>query len=179
MSRFRIFQVNHYDPEIMGRKKRRLFIVYSLFTPLIIIAFNFVFQTRHKPLLLSAIILPVFTAVYLYAYFRLKNEPGEMKTIGDIEFSRNLIKKRIGDSATEYNLNSIKLLELKRHIPSVTAKNSKSGYFSYILRITFMNSSSESLVVSDKPLDGRQNISIVDTLTTLKKIIQPEVLIEK
>jgi hypothetical protein len=100
-----------------------------------------------------------------------------LKTIGDIEFTRTEIIKRIGDSITEYNLQSITGLELERHIPSVTAKDSKSGYFSYILRIIFNDSSTESLVVSDKPIDRRQNLSIVETMKTLKKIIKLEIRI--
>jgi len=88
-----------------------------------------------------------------------------------------MIKKRIGDSITKYDFQTIKGLELEKHIPSVTAKDSKSGYFSYILRIFFYNSSTESLVVSDKPIDRRQNLSILETMKTLKKIIQPDIRI--
>ncbi len=177
MSRFRIYQVDHFDPQILGRKKRRLFVIYSILTPLTIMAFNTFLQTKVNFLILPIIVLPISTGIYLFLYNKLKNDPRKLKTIGDIEFTRTVIKKRIGDSITEYNLQSIKGLELERHIPSVTAKDSKSGYFSYILRIIFNNSSTESLVVSDKPIDRRQNLSIVETMKTLKKIIQPEIRI--
>jgi hypothetical protein len=177
MSRFRIYQVDHFDPQILGRKKRRLFVIYSILTPLTIMAFNALGQTKVNFLLLPIIVLTISTGIYLFLYYKLKNEPRKLKTIGDIEFTRTVIKKRIGDSITEYNLQSIKRLELERHLPSVTAKDSKSRYFSYILRIIFNNSSTESLVVSDKPIDMRQNLSIVETMKTLKKIIQPEISI--
>lgn len=151
--------------------------MYSILTPLTIMAFNILLQTKANFLLLPIIILPISTGIYLFLHYKLKNEPRKLKTIGDIEFTRTVIKKRIGDSITEYNLQSIKRLELERHIPSVTAKDSKSGYFSYILKIIFNNSSTESLVVSDKHIDRRQNLSIVETMKTLKKIIQPEIRI--
>jgi hypothetical protein len=76
-----------------------------------------------------------------------------------------------------FDPNSIKVLELEKHIPSITAKDSKSGYFSYILRIVFNDSKTESLVVSDKPIDKRLNLSIIYTLKTLKKLTMTDISI--
>jgi hypothetical protein len=66
---------------------------------------------------------------------------------------------------------------LERHIPSETIKGSKTGYFSYIIKILFTDSRKEMLVVSDKPVDSKCDISIVETMKTLKKIIHPEIRI--
>jgi hypothetical protein len=177
MSRFRIYQIDHFDPQIVGRKKRRLLTIYSVLTLLTILIFN-LFKEFNKNFLLSLmIVLPISTLIYLFLFLRLKNVPRKLKTIGYIEFTRTTIKKRIGDSITEYNFQSIKRLELERHIPSVTYSDSKSRYFSYILKIIFNNSSIESLVVSDKPIEKIQNLSIVETMNTLKKIIQTEIRI--
>ena len=78
---------------------------------------------------------------------------------------------------TEYDFQTIKQLELEKHIPAANRGSTKSGYFSFILKIVFINSSSESLIISDRPAETRQNLSILDTMNTLKKIIQPEVKI--
>jgi hypothetical protein len=177
MSRFKIYRVDHFDPERVGGNKRRLFALYSILSPLTIAALSTFMQTKTNPFIVAAIVLPVTTVVYLYLYRKLKNEPRKFKTIGDIEFTRTLIKKRIGDSITEYNFESIKEIELEKHIPSVSPKDSKSGYFTYILRIIFYDATTESLVVSDNPIESQQNLSIVDTMKTLKKIIQPAVRI--
>jgi hypothetical protein len=110
-----------------------------------------------------------------YLNFKLKSYLKQLKIIGDIEFSRSGIKKRIGDSVVEYEFSTIKRIELQKHIPSISPAESKSGYFSYILKILFINSSSESIVVSDKPSEKKMDVSIVDTMKTLKKFIEPEV----
>jgi hypothetical protein len=175
MSRYRIYQVAHFDPKIIGRKKRRLFAIYSSIYPITLITINILDHFKMNLLLFPTIVLPISTILFLFLLNKLKNEP--LKTIGEIEFTRTEIKKRIGDSINEYNFQLIKELELEKHIPSTTAKNSKSGYFSYILKIVFNNSTTESLVVSDKPIDKRQNLSIVDTMKTLKKIIKLDIRI--
>ena len=125
-----------------------------------------------------ALVLAIpFLGLYLYLYSRIKNRLSKIKTIGDIEFTRTGIRKRIGDSMTEYDFQTIKQLELEKHIPAANRGSTKSGYFSFILKIVFLNSPSESLIISDRPADTRQNLSILDTMNTLKKIIQPEVKI--
>lgn len=122
-------------------------------------------------------LLPTALGLYFWLYYKLKSDLRRIKTIGDIEFTRSCIKKRIGDSLTEYDFDAIEKIELQKHIPSVNAGGGKTGYFSYILHIVFHNSSTESLVVSDRPADKKQNLSIVDTMKTLKKIIQPQISI--
>ena len=95
MSRFRIYQVDHFDPQILGRKKRRLFVIYSILTPLTIMAFNTFLQTKVNFLILPIIVLPISTGIYLFLYNKLKNDPRKLKTIGDIEFTRTVIKKEL------------------------------------------------------------------------------------
>jgi hypothetical protein len=114
---------------------------------------------------------------FIYLHSKLKADLKQIKTIGDIEFTTRCIKKRIGDSYAEYEFQSIEKLELQKHIPDIDNSESKSGYFSYILKIVFKNSSTESIVISDKPVEKGRNLSIVDTMKTLNKIIQPEIRI--
>jgi hypothetical protein len=177
MSRFKIYQIDHYDPEMVGKRIRRLTLIlgsiYIAFMLTLQVGINLI-HTKSDLALLTAI---PFLGLYLYLYLRIKARLKQIKTIGDIEFTRTGIRKRIGDSMTEYDFQTIGQLELQKHIPAVTKTATKSGYFSYILKIVFLDSSSESLIISDKPSDKKQNLSIVDTMKTLKKIIQPEVKI--
>ncbi len=83
--------------------------------------------------------IPAIGGFYLYLYFKLKCDNRKIQTIGDIEFTRTGIKKHIGDSLSEFSYQSIKSIELQKHIPAVTIAESKSGFFSYLLSITFLD----------------------------------------
>ena len=179
MSRFNIYQINHYDPKIFGQKKRRLALIFGAVYPLFMLSFQICLNFLNiKIIILTLFSLPLFLALYYYLLFRIKSGLKQIKSIGDIEFTRTCINKRIGDSITQYEFQAIEKLELQKHIPEIKKGESRSGYFSFILKIIFINSSEESIVVSDKPSDKRPNLSIVDTLKTLKKIIQPSIIIK-
>jgi hypothetical protein len=98
--------------------------------------------------------------------------------IGDIEFTTTGIVKHIGDSSTEYKYDSIETIELLRHIPAINAAESKSGFFSYILTLYFKDSHKESIVVSDRPLGKWRDLSITETVKTLKKITSTNTIIK-
>ena len=179
MSRFNIYQINHHDPKVVGQKKRRLVLLYSIFTLVFILLFQIginILLIRFSLLLLVS--LPSIAAFYIFMHLKLKSDLTQIKTIGDIEFTRTGIRKKIGDSFAEYDFNKIEKLELQKHIPTIAIRDSKSGYFSYILKIYFINSSSESLVVSDRPVNKKQDLSIVETMKTLKKFIHPHIIIK-
>jgi hypothetical protein len=177
MSRFRIYQIDHYDPKLVGvRLKRLTFIlgsIYTLFMLTLQIGIN-IFQTNFD---LALLLVVPFLGFYIYLYNRIKNKLSHIKTIGDIEFTRTGIRKRIGDSMTEYDFQTIEQLELQKHIPAINRGTTRSGYFSFILKIVFSNTSTESLIISDQPTDKKVNLSILDTMNTLKKIIHTEVKI--
>ena len=179
MSQFRIYQINHYDPCMVGRKKRRQAILYGAMSTVFITLLQIGLGIFHfKFALLFFVLLPPILGISLYLHLIFKSALKQIKTIGEIEFTRTTIKKRIGDTLVEYEVNSIEKIELQKHIPALSAGISKGGYFSYIIKIIFLDSTSESLVVSDKPVDKRVNLSIVDTMKTLKKFIKPEIIIK-
>lgn len=176
MSRYKIYQINHYDPKIVGKKKRRLAVFYGALFSIFYLVFHIcVYILNIKNSIMFLTLGPLVLGLYIWLHYKLKSDLKRIKTIGDIEFTRKSIKKRIGDSITEYEFRSIEKIELLKHIPAITSGGGKIGYFSYILNIIFINSSTESLVVSDRPTDKRLNLSIVDTMKTLKKIIQPQI----
>jgi hypothetical protein len=179
VSRYSIYQINHFDPKIVGQKKRRLALLFGAVYPLFMLTFQICLNFLNINIIVLIITsFPVFLGLYFYMLFKVRSGLKQIKTIGDIEFTRTGIRKRIGDSLAEYKFQSIEKLELQKHIPAISPQNSNSGYFSHILKIVFINSSTELIVVSDKPADKRQNISIVDTMKTLKKIIQMEIVIK-
>lgn len=122
--------------------------------------------------------MPGKSGFYLYGLLKLGSKTKSLKTIGEIEFTRTGIRKKIGDSITEYKFQSIKKIELQEHFPTTGISGNLSGNFSFILKINFLNSSSESMVVSNQPVDTNLNLTIVETMKTLKKITETEISIE-
>jgi hypothetical protein len=146
-----------------------VFIVIFLFVHEL---FNISFMKLH---LITILVIGGF---YCYFYFKLKAENQKIITIGDIEFTKTAIIKHIGDSSTEYSYNSIASIELQRHIPALTAAESKSGFYTYILSLIFIDFHKESLVVSDRPLGKWRDLSITETIITLKKMISAQVILK-
>jgi hypothetical protein len=179
MSRFIIYQINHYDPQIFGRQKRRLLYIYTGVAVAFTVVLQILFTIFHiEVLLLISVVMPLLFISFLYLRSKVRPDLKDIKTIGDIEFTKSGIKKRIGDSQTEYEFNSIEKIELQQHIPETKPISITGPYFSYILKIVFKNSTSESLVVSNNSADKRINLSIVDTMRTLKKLIKAEIQIK-
>jgi hypothetical protein len=173
MSKYKIYRVDHHDPAWFGKRRRRLNIVFAalaiLSAPLMIIVHNLLKIGIGGTNLILIIIL---CGLYLLLYLKLKSENKNIKTIGDIEFTRTCIIKRIGDSLTETTYDSIDSVELQKHIPALTINESKSGFFTYILSIYFKDSRIETLIVSDRPSGKLQDLSITETIKTLKKLRQ-------
>ena len=171
MSKYKIYRVDHHDPAWVGKRRRLLNIVFValaiLSVPLMIIIHNLfkigIGETNH-------ILIISLWSFYLLIYLKLKTENKNIKTIGDIEFTKTCIIKRIGDSITETTYDSIDSIELQKHIPALTIKESKSGFFTYILSIYFKDSRKETLIVSDRPSGKLQDLSITETIKTLKKL---------
>jgi hypothetical protein len=171
MSHFRILRVDHYDPEIVGRKNRLLYTIYGLIPVLIIITFNLgnAGSPRfHTGLFISSLIL---IAICLLLLWKVRSNIKNLKTIGEIEITQSCLKKKLGDSIEEFSYQTVKELTLSKHIPSTRIRDSKSRYFSYILKIEFIDGHEESLVVSDRSTDHNHKLSISDTIKTLKKIV--------
>jgi hypothetical protein len=178
MSTFRIYQIDHFDPKIIGQKVRRQIIFYAVLSPILCLIFGvFLMALKMSIVLLLVIFIPLI-GFYLYIFHKLGSKVKKIKTIGEIEFTRTSIRKKIGDSVTEYKFQAVKKFELQKHLPTVGISGTLSDNFTYILKIIFLNSSSESIVVSSQPIDTKLNISIVETMKTLKQIIEPEITIE-
>lgn len=178
MSRFRILRIDHYDPVIVGRKNRLIYAIYGVIPFLVIMAFNMGQFLGIDFLTRLFISIPFFALAYFLLLKKVRSNIDNLKTIGELEITQSCLKKWIGDSLTEYKFQLIKELKLIRHIPATRVRESKSGYFSYILKIIFHDSSNESIVVSDRSVDHNQKISIIDTMKTLKKIVPFDVIIE-
>jgi hypothetical protein len=178
MSSYRIYQSDHSDPKLAGKKIRRQVILsVSIISILILIFLAFLVVFKMSEVLLLALFIPL-VVLFIYYFYKLGSKIRNLKIIGEIDFSRTSIRKKIGDSITEYQFQTIQKFELQKHLPIVGISGTLSDNFTYILKIIFLNSSSESMVVSNQPIDPRSNISIVETMKTLKKFIKSEIVIE-
>ena len=171
MSRFKIYRVDHFDPEWVGKRRRRLNLIFAalaiISAPLVIVIKNLLEIGIGESNLITMILIYGF---YLLLYLKLKSENKNIKTIGDIGFSKSGIIKQIGDSVTEFKYDSINSIELQKHIPALTLKESKTGYFTYILTIQFKDSHNEIFIVSDRPAGKWQDLSITETIKTINKL---------
>jgi hypothetical protein len=175
MSRFRILRADHYDPVSIGKKNRILYIIYGIIPFLFILAINLGEYASISILTRLLISVPVLSLIYIFLIRKIRSDITSMKTIGEIEITQSYLKKRIDDSAEEYNFQTIKELTLSKHLPATRPKESKSGYFSYILEIVFKDGRKESMVVSDRSVDHNNKLSLAETARTLKKIVPFEV----
>jgi len=171
MSKYKILRVDHYDPVSIGKRRRRINIVFAaisiLGAPIIIL----IHQLFNIGIDETNLILMILFGGLLFLLFRkLKTENNRYKTIGDIEFTKKRIIKRIGDTFSETSYDSIESIELLKHIPALTISESKSGFYTYILSIKFKDSQKDSLIMSDRPQNKMQDLSITDTIKTLKSI---------
>jgi len=180
MSKYRIYRIDHPDPPVLGKRKRIIAGIYAISSPIFVLTFNIMINTLNIETykIMIFFVLP-FLIIYLGLFLKLRSDNSKIKTIGEIEFSQSGINKKIGDSTTSYPFTSIKKLEIQKHIPAVTIRESKSGFFSYILGITFNDSTQEFVIISDRPIDKKGNLSISETFKTLKKIRPTDIEIKK
>lgn len=178
MSRFRILRIDHYDPESVGKRNRFLYTVYGLIPTLFILSFNLGHYGTLSYSLRLLISLPLLLLIYFFLLRKMRSSTDNIKTIGELEVTQSGLKKRIGDSVTEYGFHIIKEIRLIKHIPATRVRESKSRFFSYIFKIIFYDRPEESVVVSDRSVDHNQKISITETMKTLKKIAPFNVFIE-
>ena len=178
MSSFRIYQIDHFDPKMVGRNVRRQIVLYAALSPILVLIFAIFLMAFKMSIELLLIIFIPLIGFYIYYFTKLGSKIKKIKSIGEIEFTRTSIREKIGDSITEYKFQTVRKFELQKHLPTVGLSGNLSENFTYILKIIFLNSSSESIVVSSLPTNTRLNITIVDTMKTLKQIIEPEITIE-
>jgi len=176
MSKYKIYRINHHDPHLVGKRRRRL----NYLLILAIAIFSIIYFLLRQIFTISFLILyPAFILLLIGFYYpfhrKLKAENKSFDSIGDIEFTQAGIFKHIGDSTTEYKYDSIKSIELQKHIPALTPSDGKSGYYTHILSLDFKDSHKEMFVVSDRPLGKWRDLSIIETLKTLKRMIPAEI----
>ncbi|HZL76510.1 MAG TPA: hypothetical protein VFB97_02300, partial [Bacteroidales bacterium] len=170
MSRFRILRVDHYDPVKVGRKNRIFYSIYGVIPTLFILAIDIgAMNSKHSNLILYGS-MPFLGLILFFLLRKIRSDIKNLKTIGEIEITQSGLKKKIGDSQTDYNFSAIKELTLTKHMPGTKMTESKSRYFSYILKIALKDGFEELMVVSDRSIDHDHKLSIADTMKTLKRI---------
>lgn len=126
---------------------------------------------------MAGILFPLYLGIYFYLYFKLKAYNRNLKIIGYVEFTKSCLVKHLGDSVSDFDYNQIRSIELHKHIPAVTMLESKSGFFTYTLSIEFIDSHKETLIISDLPVGKGADLSITETLRTLKRLTTSKIMI--
>jgi hypothetical protein len=93
MSTFRIYQIDHFDPKIVGKKVRRQIILYAVLSPIIGLIFGIFLMALKMSMVLLLIIFIPLIGFYIYSFHKLGSKVKKMKTIGEIEFTRTSIRK--------------------------------------------------------------------------------------
>jgi len=87
MSRYKIYQIDHYDPKKVGKNKRRLAVLYGALFSISYLVFHVcVYILDIKPSVMFLILFPLVLGLYIWLYYKLKSDLKRIKTIGDIEF---------------------------------------------------------------------------------------------
>jgi hypothetical protein len=179
MSRYKVYQIDHPDPKIVGRKMRFQVLIFAVLAQIIVLTFAFgAMIIKIKLVILFVAFLPLVIVIYFYLFYMLGSKNRRLKVIGTIEFTKTSIRKSIGDLIMQYDFKSIQKIELDKHLPVVEIRGNTGENFTYILRIIFFNSSVESFVISNLPADKKPNINIVQTLKTLRNFIKAEISIK-
>ncbi len=178
MSQYKIYRVDE-DPVILGKRRKRLNYIFAagaivvMFLAILVIAL-----TEISPVKINLMIWVVMYPSAFLTYLKLRHDNRQLKNIGSIEFNQSGITKKIGEITSEYNYSFIEALELEKHIPAASPSEGKSGYFTHILSIYFKDLHKENLVVSDRPLGKWRDLSIVETMKTLKRIVPLTIIIK-
>ena len=178
MSHFSILRVDNYDPVNVGKKNRRLYTVYGIIPGLILIAFNLSTFGPMSSSVKYLISIPIIIIAAVLIVIKVRKNNENLKPIGEVEITQSCLKKRISDSLTEIDYQTIRELTLAKHMPSTRFVESKGRYFSYLLKIEFIDGEEETLVVADRSIDQNHKISVLDTIRTLKKIVHFSVKID-
>ncbi len=178
MSKFRILRVDNADPERIGKNNRLLYTIYMILPTLFLLSFNFGHFWGLSSTMKFLISTPFLAVIYYFILKKMRSTIDSLKAIGELEITQSCIRRRLGDIITEYNFQTIKQLKLIKHIPATRLRESKSRYFSYILKIVLHNKPEVSFVVSDRSVDHNHGISLADTIKTLKKIVPFDVIVD-
>jgi hypothetical protein len=176
LSKYKIYRIDHFDPAVLGKRRKRLSIVIAagglIYVP-VAFGIRWLFNIEFAAANFLAMMIMLGASYAAYRILKSKNE--KLQVIGNIEFTRTGIIKHLGDDCTEIPLTSVQLIEITKHIPAASPGESKTGFLTYILTIFFRDDHKESLVVSDKPLGKVRDLSITETLKTINKLTATEI----
>lgn len=180
MSKYRIYRANFSDPKQTGWKNKRLYTAFILLFFLLLQLPNYCHLLNPKKF--SWVGYFTFTCILVLIigllYKMLKSMSNSLQRIGILEVTRTNIKKEIGDLKSVYKYEDIVRMELDLYIRDVTLSWNKTSSLTRMLKIIHKDSTEDTFIISDKSLDFKQKISIVDSLKTLKAITGLEILIK-
>ncbi len=172
MSKFKIYRAESSDPKEIGRRNKKLYIVYTIVFFLLLLTINlyYKFKDERNSLILYFSILIVIICITAFVIFKMRKQVNNLKTIGTLEFTRTCIKKEIGDLSSIYYYDGMHQIVVEKYLRDLSISSNKFGSTIYILKITNKNSSQDNFIVSNMSIDSRQKIGIIDTLNTVKSM---------
>lgn len=172
MSKFKIYRAKSSDPDEAGRRNKRLYIVYVIFFFLLLLTINlyFEFENDKSSLIIYYSGLSMSICIIAFVIYRMKRQMNDLETIGTIEFTKNCIKKEIGDLSETYTYDDLLQIEVEKYLRDLSVSGNKHGSSVYILKIIKKNSSRENFIISGRSLDFRQKMGISATLNTVKSM---------
>jgi hypothetical protein len=172
MSKFKIYQSTTSDPKKLATQSKVVIGGYTTIYLLIMVGLNsnlFISKLYDNGIIIAFILLTLILLTLIIIHV-LRKKLKQIKQIGNIEFSKTMIRKEIGDFKTEYLFNAIHKIEVTKHIRALTVFQSNTGYLTYIVKIITNDFYEEQFIVSEISYDSKKKISLLDTIETLKKI---------
>jgi hypothetical protein len=172
MSKFKIYRAESSEPRETGLRNRKLYVVYVIvfFLLLLITNLYYKFKEEHWSLIIYYSILSVIIIIIAFVIYRMKKQLNNLAAIGTIEFKRGYIKKEIGDLSTIYEYDSVLQIEIEKYLRDLSISKNIYGSPVYILTITNKDLSKYNFIISNRSVDFRQKMGIIETLKTVRSM---------
>jgi len=100
----------------------------------------------------------------------MRKQVKNLKSIGTLEFTKAFIKKVIGDLETTYSYDNILQIEVEKYLRDLSISSNKNGSSIVIIKILNKDCSQDKFILSNRSIDFKQKIGIIDTLKTVKSM---------
>jgi len=172
MSKFKIYREESSEPQKIQKKNSFLYIIYIIAFFLILLTINiyYKFEEEQISLIIYFTILILLISITAYVIYRMRKQVKNLKSIGTLEFTKAFIKKVIGDLETTYSYDNILQIEVEKYLRDLSISSNKNGSSIVIIKILNKDCSQDKFILSNRSIDFKQKIGIIDTLKTVKSM---------
>lgn len=165
MSKFAIYRSKGFSLQKIAIINLTFNLFYALLLPLI--GFAGILSNKlhiNDTVILGSLILWIVVIIILNLLARKINK--QLEQFGELQITNSGITKTIAGITEKFDFDTIKEIELKRHIRTFFFPSNASGIKTYLAAIITKNSSMERFVVSSQSID----IPVVDFFKSLYKV---------